>query len=581
MAAMGNAQVALRAKALAARASALDWAPLGMTILLGVVAFLVLIPLSLIVIASFQIAPPGESSTYGLDGWTRVFSDASILRALGNTGALAVTRQLISLIVGILLAWLIARTDMPWKNFLEFMFWLSFFLPALPIAMGWILLLDGDRGLMNRWLLELGMVDRPVFNIYSFWGIIWVHLSASGLGVKVLLLTPAFRNMDAALEETSRVCGTTALGTLRRIVVPIMTPAILVAMTLGLIRSLEAFEIELLLGVPIGLNVYSTKIYEFVARSPSQYAPATALGTLFLLVLLALLVLQAWVTRSRSYHTVTGHGFSTRPTTLGPWRYPVCALVSFIAMMITVVPLCLLLMGTFMTLFGYFDLTEPWTLEHWKRVFADPVLGLSVRNTLIVSGIAALLGVTFYGVIAYVVVKSRFVGRALLDVISWLPWAIPGVLLSLALLWTIFETRILLPLYGTIYLLILAMIIKSMPVGVQLTKSVLVQLGNELEEASRVCGASWLRTYRRIVVPLLMPAFITIALLSFLSAARDISTVVLLSTGQSRTLALLALDYASSAEFEKGSVAAILLVVMVVLAALGARMLGGKMDIGR
>jgi iron(III) transport system permease protein len=234
-----------------------------------------------------------------------------------------------------------------------------------------------------------------------------------------------------------------------------------------------------------------------------------------------------------------------------------------------------------MTLFGYFDLAETWTLEHWKRVFGDPVLALSVRNTLVVSGTAALLGVVFYGIIAYVVVKTRFVGRSLLDVISWLPWAIPGVLLSLALLWTIFETRLLLPLYGTMYLLIVAMVIKSMPVGVQLTKSVLLQLGNELEEASRVCGGSWLRTYWRIVVPLLMPAFITISLLGFLSAARDISTVVLLSTGQSRTLALLALDYASSAEFEKGSVAAILLVVMVVLAALGARMLGGKIDIGR
>jgi iron(III) transport system permease protein len=125
------------------------------------------------------------------------------------------------------------------------------------------------------------------------------------------------------------------------------------------------------------------------------------------------------------------------------------------------------------------------------------------------------------------------------------------------------------------------MLLKGMPVGVQLTKSVLVQLGNELEEASRICGASWLRTYRRIVIPLLAPALITIALLSFLSAARDISTVVLLSTGRSRTLALLALDYASSAEFEKGSVAAILLVVMVVIAAVGARILGGKIGIGR
>jgi iron(III) transport system permease protein len=234
-----------------------------------------------------------------------------------------------------------------------------------------------------------------------------------------------------------------------------------------------------------------------------------------------------------------------------------------------------------MTLFGYFDLSEPWTLEHWTRVFSDPTLGQAVRNTLSVSSIAALLGVILYGIVAYVVVKSRFAGRALLDVVSWLPWAIPGVLLSLALLWTVFDTRILLPLYGTTYLLVVAILIKSMPVGVQLTKSVLVQLGNELEEVSRVCGASWFRTYVRIVVPLLMPAFVTIALLTFLSAARDISTVVLLSTSQSRTLALLALDYASSAEFEKGSVAAVLMVIMVVIAALGARLLGGKMEVGR
>ena len=578
---MGDAQVALRARSRVGRVSTFKWAALGMTVLISFAALLILTPLTLIFIASFQIAPPGEAAAYGLDGWIRVFTDPSIREALVNTVSLAVTRQFISLVVGIILAWLIARTDMPWKNFLEFMFWLSFFLPALPIAMGWILLLDSERGLMNRWLLLLGLVDHPVFDIYSYWGIIWVHLSASGFGVKVLLLTPAFRNMDASLEESSRVCGTTALGTLRRIVVPIMTPAILVAVTLGLIRSLEALEIELLLGVPIGLNVYSTKIYEFVARTPAQYAPATALGTLFLLVLLLLLMLQFWATKNRSYRTIAGQGFSTRPTTLGPWRYPVCALVSLLAVIITLVPLCLLLLGTFMTLFGYFDLSEPWTLEHWTRVFSDPTLGQAVRNTLLVSSIAALLGVILYGILAYVVVKTRFVGRALLDVVSWLPWAIPGVLLSLALLWTVFDTRILLPLYGTTYLLVLAILIKSMPVGVQLTKSVLVQLGNELEEVSRVCGASWLRTYIRVVIPLLMPAFVTIGLLTFLSAARDISTVILLSTSQSRTLALLALDYASSAEFEKGSVAAVLMVVMVVIAALGARMLGGKMEVGR
>jgi iron(III) transport system permease protein len=445
----------------------------------------------------------------------------------------------------------------------------------------WILLLDGDRGLMNQWLQSLRLVQKPVFDIHSFWGIIWVHLSASSLGVKVLLLTPAFRNMDAALEETSRICGVGTLGTLRRIVVPIMAPAILVSVTLGLIRSLEAFEIELLLGVPVGLNVYSTKIYEFVARTPSQYAPATALGTFFLLILLGLVALQLIVTKSRSYRTITGHGFSTRPTTLGPWRVPACAAVTLLAVVITVVPMILLMMGTFMTLYGHFELAKPWTLEHWIRVFEDPILARSVRNTLVMGGAASAVGVVVYALVAYLIVKTRVAGRGALDVISWVPWSIPGVLLSLALLWTLFETRVLLPFYGTVYLLVLAMVIKSLPVGVQLTKSVLLQLGSELEEASRICGASWFQTYRKVVVPLLMPSLITIALLTFLSAARDISTVILLSTGDSRTLAVLALDYASAAEFEKGSVAAVLMVVMVVVAALGARTLGGQMEIGR
>jgi len=266
-----------------------EWSVVGMMVVIGLVGLCVLTPLFLIILASFQVADPGEPAIYGLDGWLQVFQDPSILKALNNTVSLAITRQSIALVVGILLAWLIARTDMPLKGPLEFMFWLSFFLPALPIAMGWIMMLDGDRGLLNRWLMALGVIRNPVFDIYSFWGIVWVHLSASSLGVKVLLLAPAFRNMDAALEESSRICGVSMLGTLRRIVVPVMAPAILISVTLGLIRSLEAFEIELLLGVPVGINVYSTKIYDFVASAPSQYAPATALGTFFLLVLLVLI----------------------------------------------------------------------------------------------------------------------------------------------------------------------------------------------------------------------------------------------------------------------------------------------------
>ena len=548
-------------------------------LLFGVVAFLVLTPLFLMLLNSFQLGRPGEPIVYGLEGWRQAFSDPSMLSALWNTISLAVTRQAIALVIGVILAWLIARTDLPWKNGLEFMFWISFFLPSLPVALGWMLLLDDKFGLLNRWLEALPFINSAVFNIYSFWGIVWVHMTTT-LGVKVLLLAPAFRNLDATLEESSRSCGASTLGTIFRVVVPLMMPAILVSTILGLIRSMEAFEIELLLGVPIGLFVYSTKIRDLVAYEPPEYAPATALGTMFLVVLLALVVFQRWYVGRRMFRTVTGRGFSTRPVSLGRWRWPIFAVVVLIALSVTLTPVIMLAMGTFMRAFGYFDIPNPWTLENWQRVLADPFLIQSVRNTIVVGLGAAFAGVVLYGLIAYVVVKTRFAGRAILDFLSWFPWAIPGILLGLALLWTVFQTKVLLFLYGSVYLLMLALFIKSMPFGVQITKSVLLQIGPELEEAARISGGSWLQCYRRILLPLLAPTFIVVGLVGFMSAARDISTVVLLGSAQSRTMALLALDYAFGGQFERGSVVAFMTSIIVIVTALVARLIGGKVGIG-
>jgi iron(III) transport system permease protein len=554
-------------------------ATICIAVLFAIVAFLVLTPLLLLLVGSFQLARPGEVPVYGLAGWRRAFSDPSILQALWNTVSLSVVRQSIALVIGVLLSWLIARTDLPWKKGLEFMFWISFFLPPLPVALGWILLLDGKFGLLNQWLQDLSIVSGPIFNIYSYWGIVWVHMTTS-LGVKVLLLAPAFRNLDASLEESARSCGANPIVTLIRIVIPLMMPAILVSTVLGLIRSMEAFEIELLLGVPIGLFVYSTKIRDLVAYEPPDYAAATALGSIFLLLLLVMVALQRSYLGQRLYRTVTGRGFSTNPTSLGRWRWPIFSVVGLIAFSVTVVPLMVLLMGTFMRAFGYFNIPRPWTIENWQRVLADPSLIKSLWNTLVVGLGTAISGAAFYALIAYVVVRRQFKGKAILDFISWLPWAIPGILMGLALLWTVFETRILLPLYGSVYLLIIALFIKSMPFGVQIAKSVLVQLGPELEEAARISGGSWLQCYRRVLIPLLTPTFIVVGLLGFISAARDISTIVLLGSSQSRTMALLALDYAFGGQFERGAVVAFLTSLVVIVIALIAHVVGSKVGIG-
>jgi iron(III) transport system permease protein len=556
-----------------------DGRALLLSAFLALVAFLVFTPLLFLLYASFETVSPDGTTVYTLQGWRQALANPGIVTAIYNSFSLAVARQSIATVIGIFLAWLIARTDVPLSGWLEFSFWISYFIPSLPVALGWILLLDPKYGLINDWLASLPFIKGPLFDVYSFWGIVWVHLSASTIAIKVMLLTPAFRNLDAALEEASHVAGAGALKTLLRIAAPIMMPTILVALILGLIRSLEAFEIELILGRPVGLHVFSTKIYSFMTVEPPQFAPASALGSFFLIVLGLLVVFQRFFLKNKSYTTITGRGFSARLIRLGRWRYPTLGFVLAIALCTTVVPIASLFFATFMKLFGYFHIPDPWTLDNWKHVLKDPILLRSLQNTLVLGISAAALGIGLSSVIAYIIVKSKFGGRGLLDFISWIPWSIPGILLGMALASSLLLIHKVVPVYGTMFALVLAMAISGLPLTVQVIKAFLMQLADELEEASQVAGASWYTTLRRILLPLLLPCLIVVGLLEFIASARNISTVVLLATGKTRTLALLMLDYTAGAELEKATVVGAMIVLMVVAAAICARILGGKFGI--
>lgn len=547
------------------------------TVLVGV-GFFVLYPILLIVLNSFQVARPGSAPLYGLQGWRIALSDPGMRQAVYNTFSLILTRQLISFPIAIVLAWLLARTDLPARGALEFMFWLSFFLPSLSVTLGWILVLDPEYGLANQLWNWLFGTQRGPFNIYSFWGIVWAHIGHNTTAVKVMLMTPAFRNMDASLEEASQVAGATTLGTLVRILIPIMTPVLIVVLVLAVISGLQAFEVEMVLGAPIGLHVYSTKIYNLVQQEPPLFGPATALSTLVLLVLLPLVVMQRRLIGRREYTTITGR-YRSRSLHLGRWRYPAFALVSLVALFITVVPMGFLLMGTFMSLFGFFHIAAPWTLDNWRRVVHDPIFLGSLKNTLVMSAGAAFLSVVLFSLVAYVTVKTKFVWRSVLDSISWFPSAVPGILLGIGLLWLFLDIRIFRPLYGSIWLLILATVIGSITLGTQLIKSNLLQLGGELEEASRASGASWWKTYRKIVVPLMFPTLLLVGVLNFIHAARDISTVALLATSSSRTLALLQLDFMVSGRYESATVVATIVMLLTTGIALVARLCGLRIGI--
>src|SRR5438034_1203788 len=267
------------------------------TVVLGIVAFCVVFPVLLVVLQSFQVAPPGQPAKYGLDGWRAAFDEPGLRAALLNTLKVTFVRQLLSLPLAVLIAWLLARTDLPGRRWLEFAFWAAFFLPSFTVTLSWILLLDPEYGLINTSLARL--VGTAPFNIYSFWGIVWVHVLTGSLTVKVILLTPAFRHMNASFEEASRVAGASTLRTALRITVPVMAPVILSVLLLGTMVSLQTFEVEQVLGLPFRFFVFSTMIYDLLVTRVPRYDAATALAVVILAAMLPLVLAQQWLTRGR------------------------------------------------------------------------------------------------------------------------------------------------------------------------------------------------------------------------------------------------------------------------------------------
>jgi iron(III) transport system permease protein len=469
-----------------------------------------------------------------------------------------------------MLAWILGRTDIPGSRAIEFLLWLSFFLPSLTVVMGWVTLIDPDTGLINQALryVHLSSARSGPFNIYTFWGLVWVHLGQNAIAVKTILLVPAFRNLDAMMEEASRLSGAGIFRTLRRVVIPMMGPAIIITALLGFVRMWQSFEVELVLGIPQRFYVYGTKIYDLLNSATPEYGQATALAVLAIGVTLPFMVLQHRFSAGRHYETISGRA-RANPTRLGRARGPVLAIALAIAFVVSVLPMIAVTAATFMVVFGHFNLPKTWTLGNWTRVLSDPVFLQCVRNTIVVAGSAALIGVAVSALVAYIIVRTKFWLRAQLDVISWIPQALPGMLLGLGALWL--ALTFLKPLYGSLLLLVAVTVIGGLTLGVQIIKSNMIQLGTELEEASRLSGGSWFYTFRRVVLPPLKPVLILVGTLDFAIASRDVSNIVLLASGQSKTLALLQVDYMLAPYWESAAVVAVVMMAISTGVALVAR----------
>lgn len=545
-------------------------------VVLAIVGLFVLYPVLVILVDSFVVGPIGGVRQWGLDGWRAAFTDPTMLNAVKNTAKVLVANESISLPSAVLLAWLLARTDLPLRGTFEFAFWITFFLPQLSVTLGWIVLLGPQNGLLNQ--IALAVIGKAPFDIYSFWGIVWAHITTSSLAIKVMLLTPLFRNLDAAFEEAARCSGAGRWMTLTRIVIPAVAPGIMTVLVLSLIRAMQTFEIEMVLGPPFNFWVFGTKIYVLVAQVPPEFASATALAVVGFVIITPLIALHRWLTTRTDYTSITGRERS-QPTPLGRWRWPIFCLVALLTLTITLLPITFLVAASFMKLFGFFNIASPWTTAHWGSVLNDDFFTHSLMNTLALAAGTSVGAIVLCSLAGYFTVRSRYLGRNLLDFLSWLPFAIPGILLGVGLLYVFLGNPLLKMLYGSVALMVLAMVIAGMTLGTQILKTTILQLGAALEEAARTCGASWWYGFRHIILPILMPTLVLVGVINFIAASRDIANVALLASNTSKTLSLLQLDYMVDGRWEDAAVVSVVVMVVTTGAAFLARLCGIRLGV--
>jgi iron(III) transport system permease protein len=539
--------------------------------LLAATAFMVVYPLAMVLYGSVRDAAPGQPSAFTLEHWRAVLSDAGTFQVLLTSLAIALPRTVLALLLATAFAWCIARTTTPGKRLLEGLLVFLFFLPELPWVLAWMLLGAPSVGLLNQWLRVIVPGVDTFVNVYSYGGLVVLGAVRSA-PVLFLFVYPAFLAMDATLEEAARMAGASAWRTIWRIDLPLLLPALLASGILSFVVAMEAFEIPQLLGTPARIFVFTTRIYDLAyGGHVARFGPAMVLAVLLLLLTASLIVVQWRILQGRAYTTVSGRGYRARPLDLGRWRWAPFGFIVGFFLVFGALPFVVLLLNSFMEISGFLA-WEMLTTRHWTDALSRTAVLTSIKDTLTVSVAAATLGMLVSALIAYVVTRTTWAGRRVLDIVAWAPWAVPGLVMALGFLWAFVS----LPIYGTLWLLVLVFVARGLPVGSRFFTATMVQVGAELEESARVHGASWLRTFVRIWLPLLRPAILGAWILLFVVAVRVLDLAVLLAGPGSRMLSVDIFLWTVTGRQEAASVLALLQTALVVAGYVVARLLLGR-----
>ncbi len=511
-------------------------------LLLGITLFLIIYPVSFLIFGSFWSGNPGGAGELTLDNYVIVFSDPKTLELLVNSLAYALGSALLGVSVATVLAFITTRTNAPLRKYFIFIPILPIILPGMVDNLAWIYLFSPNSGLANTWWRNLTGFADPLFNIYSMTGMIWV-MGISLVPLAYLVISAAFQTMDPSLEETARISGSSLFSIFRKITIPLMLPAILSVYLLTFILAFESFETPAMIGLPAGIDVFMSQIYQSVVWAiPPSYGLGTAYASIILVITMTAVFLYRKATsRQEKFQVITGKGYQPGILDLGKWKWAGTAVLCFYVFVHIVVVFGMVLILSFQT---YWDPNNLFgsnlTLRNYETVISQRRIVSSLINSGVVSIVSATIVVIIAAILTYISRRKNIRGGGLLEGFGTLPLAFPGFILGLGLLWTFLTIPI--GVYGTVFVLMLAFLVKYMPQGIRFATGALIQIQDDLEESSSITGAEWTYTVRKIILPLLKPALISAWIYIFVLTFRELSSIIFLVTPNNQVISAILWD---------------------------------------
>ena len=552
-------------------------------ILIGAILFVLYlagVPLVMLLYGSIRSAPIGEpGATYTFQNYVKAYVDKEFYLLLLNSVYYAIGTCALTFVIGTFLAWVSERTNTPLKKLFVVLSLIPFIIPGILSTISWILLLSPKIGLINIVVkAALGLETAP-FNVYSMWGMIWaesIHLYP----LVFLLMSAAFRNMDTSLEEAALTAGSSTFQTFYTVTLPLMRPAMVSVLLINFIRGIEAFEVPALIGVPAKISVFTTKIFLAIHQFPSDFGLAGAYAvTLLAISTMGVLIYGKMTRREERYATVTGKGYRPRVIDLGNWKWLTLGISFLIFLLAVILPIFVLLWSSFIPYYGVpsWELVAKMTWANYIYIVNYPLAATAFKNSFYLSVGSATLVMLLTSVISWITVKTKLPGRAFLDSMAFIPIAMPGIVLGVSLIWVYLTLPI--PIYGTIWVLLLAYMTKYIPYGIRAASASMIQINKELEEASLTAGGTWFQTFRKIILPLLMPGFTAGWIYISIIALRELSTSILLYSYNSTVLSIMAFDLWEGGQYTYVCALGVLMVILLVSMAAVARKLGAKIGI--